>query len=75
MKKSSASEWHNISEECRMKVIGIERSSHLESHKTSENVKKLRNVFVDTEFDYPNGGVRIKFKCIYGQSNFKDICV
>lgn len=51
VKKSSAPEWHNIFEEGRVKVIDIERISHLESHKSSGNVKKVRNIFVDTEFD------------------------
>jgi hypothetical protein len=54
-----------------VKVIDIERSRLLESHKSSENVEKLRSVFVDSEFDYPKGGVRIKFTCISGQTNFK----
>jgi len=72
VKKSSLSEWHNIFEECRGKVMDIERSSLLESHKSSENPKNLRNVFVDTEFDYPKGGVRVQFTCIKGQTKFKE---
>jgi len=43
----------------------------LQSHKSSENVKKLRNILVDTESDLPKGEVRIQFTFISGQTNFK----
>jgi hypothetical protein len=33
VKKSSPSEWHNVFEELRVKVIDIERHSRLEFHK------------------------------------------
>jgi hypothetical protein len=71
VKKSSPSEWHNIFEKCRENVIDIERSIRLQSHKSSENVKNVRNILVDSEFDLPKGEVRIHFTFISGQTNFK----
>jgi hypothetical protein len=56
--------------------MDIERSNHLESYISDENVKKLLNVFVDTEDMISERSGKIKFTCIGGQTNLKrTLCI
>jgi hypothetical protein len=70
MKKSSVSVWHKWFKEDRDDVEGDERGCRPESHRTNENVEKVRNQV----FKYQSFGFSAKFRQTvkrpdFGQTN------